>query len=72
MRRWSGSSPGYCWARTGEPRRDGATVVVAHLDARATRGDVKRRYARKLALTRNLYQGGLTKQRFNELYHFIG
>lgn len=48
-----------------------ATVVLAHLAAQATRGDAQGRYARKLALTRKLYERGLTKQRIIDLYRFI-
>jgi hypothetical protein len=48
-----------------------ATVVLAHLAAQATRGDAEGRYVRKLALTRKLYERGLTKQRIIDLYRFI-
>jgi len=48
-----------------------ATVVLAHLAAQATRHDVQARYLRKLALTRRLYERGLSKQRIIDLYRFL-
>ena len=48
-----------------------ATVVFAHLAAQATRGDDQARYARKLALTRRLYERGLSRQQIIDLYRFI-
>ncbi|WP_295588390.1 cytosolic protein [uncultured Lamprocystis sp.] len=48
-----------------------ATVVLAHLAAQATRGDDQARYARKLFLTRRLYERGLTRQQIIDLYRFI-
>jgi hypothetical protein len=48
-----------------------ATVVLGHLAAQATRHDVQARYRRKLALTRRLYERGLSKQRIIDLYRFL-
>jgi hypothetical protein len=48
-----------------------ATVVLAHLAALATRADANARYHRKLALTRRLYERGLSKQQIIDLYRFI-
>ena len=60
--------------RQAELETDGnpfATVVLAHLAAQATRGDDRARYERKLALTRRLYERGLTRQQIIDLYRFI-
>jgi hypothetical protein len=48
-----------------------ATVVLAHLAALATKGDAAARFQRKLALTRRLYERGLSKQQIIDLYRFI-
>ncbi len=48
-----------------------ATVVLAHLAAQATRKDPQVRFARKLALTRRLYERGFSKQQIIDLYRFI-
>jgi hypothetical protein len=48
-----------------------ATVVLAHLAAQATHRDVQARYLRKLALTRRLYERGLSRQRIIDLYRFL-
>jgi len=48
-----------------------ATVVLAHLAARATKDDPNARFQHKLALTRRLYERGLAKQQIIDLYRFI-
>jgi hypothetical protein len=48
-----------------------ATVVLAHLAARATKRDADARFHRKLALTRRLYERGLSKRKIIDLYRFI-
>jgi hypothetical protein len=48
-----------------------ATVVLTHLAAQATRNDAQRRFDRKLAITRRLYERGLSKQQVIDLYRFI-
>jgi hypothetical protein len=48
-----------------------ATVVLAHLAAQETRGDVDRRQGLKLALTRRLYERGYTREQIIKLYRFI-
>ena len=48
-----------------------ATVVLAHLAAQDTRGDVVGRAQMKLALTRRLYEQGYGRERILSLYRFI-
>jgi hypothetical protein len=48
-----------------------ATVVLAHLAALETRGDMARRGQTKLALTRRLYERGYHRQEVLDLYRFI-
>lgn len=48
-----------------------AVVVLAHLATQATRNDEQDRFERKLALTRRLYERGLSRQRVIDLYRFI-
>ncbi|WP_295882092.1 hypothetical protein [uncultured Thiohalocapsa sp.] len=48
-----------------------ATVVLAHLANQATRGDAQARFARKLHLTRRLYERGLPRQTIIDLYRFL-
>jgi hypothetical protein len=48
-----------------------AIVVLAHLAAQATRDDPRARYDRKLALTRRLYERGLSRQQVIDLYRFL-
>ena len=45
--------------------------MLTHLAAKATRGDAEGRFVRKLALTRRLYERGLSKQQIIDLYRFI-
>jgi hypothetical protein len=48
-----------------------ATVVLAHLAAQDTRGDMERRQQIKGALTRRLYERGYSKAQVLPLYRFI-
>jgi len=48
-----------------------ATVVLAHLAALETRGDMARRGLAKLDLTRRLYERGYYRQEVLDLYRFI-
>jgi hypothetical protein len=48
-----------------------AMVVLAHLAAQDTRGDMERRQQIKGALTRRLYERGYSKERVLSLYRFI-
>jgi hypothetical protein len=48
-----------------------ATVVLAHLAALETRGDMARRGLAKLELTRRLYERGYHRQEVLDLYRFI-
>lgn len=48
-----------------------ATIVLAHLDARATRNDPEARAQAKLALARRLYRLGYDREQITRLFHFI-
>jgi len=48
-----------------------ATVVLAHLQAQATRHDPKGRQTWKLRLVRGLYERGLSREDVQELFRFI-
>jgi hypothetical protein len=48
-----------------------ATIVLAHLDARATRNDPEARARAKLALVRRLYRLGYDREQIIRLFRFI-
>jgi len=48
-----------------------ATIVLAHLDARATRNDPEARARAKLALARRLYRLGYDREQIVRLFRFI-
>jgi hypothetical protein len=48
-----------------------ATIVLAHLDARATRNDPEARARAKLALARRLYRLGYDREQIIRLFRFI-
>ncbi len=55
----------------GASRNPFATVVMAHLNAQATRSNPQERFASKLYLTRRLYQQGYQREDIINLFKFI-
>ncbi len=48
-----------------------AVVVMAHLKAKETHGNIEERLAWKVALVRQLYERGYTREEIRKLYRFI-
>ncbi len=59
------------WAALEASRNPFATVVMAHLQTQATRGDVPARGRAKLALTRRLYDRNYSREEIINLFRFI-
>jgi hypothetical protein len=59
------------WAALEASGNPFATVVMAHLETQATRGDAPARAQAKLALTRRLYARNYSREQIIDLFRFI-
>lgn len=59
------------WAELEASPNPFATVVMAHLETRATRGDAEARLHSKTRLVRRLYERGLSREEVLRLFRFI-